>query len=58
MAYDRRNPIYAVGKRAYNMAVSANLRGSRFTNRYNRIMNVAGRMQEAMKQSAKGNIGG
>lgn len=57
LAYDRNNPIYAVGKRGYKIATATNARGAAFINRYNRVMNVVGRMQERM-QSVKGNSNG
>ena len=58
LAYDRNNPIYAVGKRGYKIATATNARGAAFINRYNRVMNVVGRMQERMQKAVNSNSNG
>ena len=60
MAYDRKNPISAIGKRAYNYATTSKAmgRGEKFIRNYNRLMRVAGSMQERYNNASKGNNGG
>lgn len=56
MAYNRSNPVSAIGRRAYDLAVMQNSRrGKDFTRNYDRVMRVAASMQQRYNDASKGN---